>query len=114
MNKIIVTTVRQFGKTNKKIEDGYYIYCGRPSKYGNPFWMKDESMREQVIKDFKEKTLNKLDLTELLKLLKEDNLYLGCFCAPKACHCDVIKEKLEQLLTLENESKLESNDVTLS
>lgn len=30
-----------------------------------------------------------------------EDVYLGCYCAPEHCHCDIIKEKLEKKLILE-------------
>jgi hypothetical protein len=80
------------------IENTNYVFCGRPSKYGNPYPMKTEKDRQVVVDKFK-KDIDNIDLSELVELAKEnDILYLGCFCYPKLCHCEVIKEKIEEIL----------------
>lgn len=95
-DKIIkVVNAKYFGRQDKAVPTGYYIYCGRPSPYGNPYYMANEAMRQKVIADFEKKILPNLDITKLIELSKKGDLFLGCFCAPKACHCDKIKEKIE-------------------
>ena len=82
-------------------------YVGRAGKYGagsplaNPFWMADETKRDTVCNQYEEWFNNKLadgDVAvrnELVRLWKvgtaTGSLQLGCFCAPKRCHCDTIK-----------------------
>jgi len=84
----------------KENED--YEYCGRPSQYGNPFVMKSELYRQIVIDKFKKEVIPTLDLTELVTRVKASkNFYLGCYCFPKFCHCDTIKDKIEEII--ENE-----------
>lgn len=39
-----------------------------------------------------------------------EEVYLGCYCAPKHCHCDVIKEKLQKRLIKEKIKKLKKNE----
>ena len=78
-------------------------YCGRDASYkenginysilGNPFWMSDESQRAKVIADFRVKLnadrIADNSVWKALVALPKDAI-LGCFCAPKACHCQVI------------------------
>ena len=95
-----VVNVRTHGKVSKVMQDGtQYIYCGRPSRLGNPYWMKDESQRNIVI----EKCDKDVKFHEVIKELKEElikrnitKVHLGCFCYPRACHCDIIKRELEK------------------
>jgi len=44
---------------------------------------------------FREYILQKPELLECLPEL--DGKILGCFCKPKACHCDVLAELVENL-----------------
>lgn len=72
------------------------IYIGRGSPWGNPFKMKNNSAEERtrVIEEYKiwfEKHPKKF--TELVCARP---LRLGCFCKPKPCHGDYLKEKLDQ------------------
>ena len=75
------------------------VYCGRknPSMpsiggrypYGNPFKMDREEDRQDVIRSYalwvSEKPELLLDIQKNLK-----GLILACWCAPKACHCDIL------------------------
>lgn len=70
------------------------VRAHRPHLLGNPFVMRDESERELVCKQYAaqlrfnpSKAWDKI--REAIKALPEDAV-LGCFCAPKACHCDEI------------------------
>ena len=68
----------------------YDVYCGRPSKWGNPFEIGRDGNREEVIKKYKEYLLKN---EELLKDLGElRGKILGCWCAPQACHCEILAE----------------------
>lgn len=92
----------------KKDKDLYFqspkdfVYIGREnrhlnllaSKWANPFVMKREADREEVLKKFKEYILN---IPELLFSLHElDNKVLACYCSPKRCHGNILIE-LRQL-----------------
>lgn len=74
-------------------------YVGRPSPLGNPFYMADETMRDEVCDkyqswfDRKVKDNDPLVLAELRRLYKlgrEGPVKLICFCAPRRCHGDTI------------------------
>ena len=39
-----------------------------------------------------------------------EDVYLGCYCAPEHCHCDIIKEKLQKRLIKEKIKNLKKND----
>ena len=64
------------------------VYIGRPSKWGNPFTMNGEQDRERVIAQFEQYLLNSPELLAQLGELKGKDLV--CYCAPKACHGDIL------------------------
>ena len=70
------------------------VYIGRPSKWGNPFPIIPGSntlARAYVIRQYREWLLSRPDLMADAKreLAGKD---LVCFCAPAACHGDVLLE----------------------
>lgn len=70
----------------------YDIYIGRPSKWGNPFSIGKDGTREDVIAKYKEwitKGEGKYLLEDLYELKGKT---LACWCSPKACHGDILKE----------------------
>lgn len=97
-------------------------FCGRKSSYkvgitkgedysilGNPFSVKPWGVytRHESIQKFK--TYAQLEMkkkgefynkiVELTKLTKTQDIKLGCFCKPLACHCDVIISLIKLELT---------------
>lgn len=81
----------------KHARRGSYAYIGRPGSLGNPFVMHRESDRARVIDEFREwfyiKVEHDPEFREMVLALKGQDL--GCWCAPRACHGDVILEWLE-------------------
>ena len=71
----------------------YDIYIGRPSVWGNPFEIGQDGTREEVIEKYRQWLLTQPNLMLNLHLLKGKRL--GCWCKPKACHGDVLKELCE-------------------
>ena len=80
------------------------IYVGRPSPLGNPFAMQGEATRAQVIRDYEEWLAEQLldphsaasiEIYRLAALARKQDICLVCFCAPKACHADIIKRTIE-------------------
>lgn len=79
-------------------------YIGRGSPLGNPFVIGKDGSREQVIAKYRVwlnaqiMRKNPVVLDELNRLgnkvIDEKGLALQCFCYPKPCHGEVIKEKL--------------------
>ncbi len=82
------------------------IYCGRNTRNGwrasplhNPFSLPrsaSETERAACIDAFRVYFLKEIEggnrpILEALNALTEDSV-LGCWCKPKACHCDVIAE----------------------
>jgi hypothetical protein len=70
------------------------VYVGRPSKWGNPFVIGRDGTREQVIRKY-ECWLS----TDLKKQAKAElkGKVLACWCAPLACHGDVLARIANEL-----------------
>lgn len=84
---------------NVRFYNGPGIYVGRPTKWGNPFYVGRhgyEEDRQRVIRQFEEYARDRLarepDWLDDLR----DTPALMCYCAPKACHADVLKRMIEQ------------------
>lgn len=81
-----------------------YFYVGRPSIFGNPFPLYGEDTRAEAIRNFEAYFNRRIDnddefKAEVLGLHGSD---LACWCAPRACHADVILTWLEKYaLTIE-------------
>lgn len=73
---------------NKRVsQDGTYI--GRPSKFGNPFVIGQHGSRADVIARYEAWLLSQPALVEAAKReLRGKSLV--CWCAPLACHGDVL------------------------
>lgn len=67
------------------------VYIGRGSKWGNPFVIGTDGTREEVIAKYKAAVLANPALMDAIRReLKGKDL--RCFCAPKACHGDILLE----------------------
>jgi len=70
-------------------KEKFDVYIGRPSKWGNPFPLEDESERLEVIEQYRRWILMQPKL--LAVILEElEGKVLGCWCAPKPCHGNVL------------------------
>jgi len=103
MNKIHVVNKKDHAPTDKD------FYVGRGSVFGNPYTSKplDKSKaiyqaanKEDAITKYAEMLEVKIaskdkvvveGLNEMLETLKQSDIYLVCYCAPKRCHGDIIK-----------------------
>lgn len=81
----------------------YDIYIGRPSKWGNPFAIGKDGSREEVIQKYRTWLLQQNHLLEALPELFGKSL--ACWCAPHACHGDVLVEFAEKLQIAVGEQK---------
>ena len=69
----------------------YDVYVGRPSKWGNPFLMPRDGNREQVVEKYRIWINTNDELRgQIVKELR--GKVLGCWCAPQACHADILAE----------------------
>lgn len=97
---------------NKKVskEDG--IYIGRPSPLGNPFSHLPDTLgafrvasREEAVERYRDWLLTQLKgnteackvFWNLVQFYKDfGELTLVCWCVPKKCHGEIIKELIEK------------------
>jgi len=77
-------------------KETYDVYIGRPSKWGNPFSHLDNTLadfkvatRDEAIDKFEEWLLTQPELLAAVKTELRGKV-LGCWCAPKKCHGDVL------------------------
>jgi len=75
--------------------DAHDVYIGRPSKWGNPFSIGKDGDRDEVIAKYRAWIQTQPELLAALPELKRK--IVGCWCAPKACHGDVLMEMVEGL-----------------
>ncbi len=83
--------------------DEYDVYIGRAvveygierSKWENPFVMAEDSdaERNRVVNAYREWVIAQPGLMQSLEELRGKRL--GCWCAPKACHGDVLIQLLD-------------------
>ena len=106
-----ITVVNRYKNTG-----GGGIFIGRPSPLGNPFSHLDNvakhvtkvATREEAVAHYAEWLDEKIasrdpdvirELNRLLWMARDGPIKLVCFCAPKSCHGDVIRERLFQRLS---------------
>lgn len=91
-------------------KEPYDIYIGRPSKWGNPFSYKEETLakfkvknREESIQKYHEWIMNQPKLLESLHELKDKTL--GCWCKPNEgfkgrllCHGQILASLVDKVL----------------
>ena len=77
---------------NKKTSS-FDVYIGRRSKWGNPFRMKSENQRGEVIEKYEDYARQKFSKDELAVLVGKR---LGCFCKPRKCHGDILVKLIEE------------------
>lgn len=90
-----MTTV--VNKYKVDMSDPDIVYIGRGSIYGNPHAMTSELDRDSVIQAYRRTLKYWIDEGRITKemLLSLDGKRLACYCAPKACHGDVLVKAIE-------------------
>ena len=71
--------------------DKYDVYIGRPGPWGNPFEIGKDGNREQVVEKYAEWVLTQPDMVAKIQNELKGKV-LGCWCAPKLCHGDILAE----------------------
>jgi len=74
-------------------KQAFDVYIGRGSKWGNPFKIGVDGSRDEVIAKYREYLWDwvRRDHCEAIdQLAALHNKTLGCYCAPQACHGDVL------------------------
>lgn len=89
-----MTTANATQVVNIKAREEYDVYIGRPSKWGNPFFLAHRT-REKVIRQYREWLMSQPNLLAALPELRGKRL--GCYCAPLSCHGDVLAELANNL-----------------
>jgi hypothetical protein len=79
---------------NKRVSE-FDVYIGRGSKWGNPFRIGDHGDRDQVIAEYQRYICLRPNLIAALGELRGKRL--GCFCAPKPCHGDVLVDLVRMM-----------------
>lgn len=74
-----------------KLSHPYDVYVGRPSRWGNPFHLSREADRARVIAQYRAWLLAQPELVAAARQELRGKV-LGCWCAPKPCHADVLAE----------------------
>lgn len=87
------------------------VYIGRPSILSNPFIINRDGDRDEVIMKFKDYFIEKFLFDDqyrkdaldsvMSKSTLIDNIKLICHCKPNKCHGDVVKEVIEDYLTMD-------------
>ena len=111
MAKIDIVNVKKASKSGVRFNYiGHYNHHYRlpSSPIQNPFVIGVDGDRETTLQKYRDWLCQKLYIDdspqrrEIIRLWIEarekGSLTLGCWCAPKACHGDVVKELLEQHL----------------
>ena len=66
----------------------HHVYIGRPSKWGNPFAVGKHGQRGDCIGLYERWLRENAALFAALDELR--GLVLGCWCAPRACHGELL------------------------
>ena len=103
------------------------FYCGRGSALGNPFTpIKSKETKAKFIVKSREEAISRYlsyfdamygsnvkftaAVDEIYKKYKDGkDVFLGCYCAPLECHCDVIVKKLRNRLIKEKVENIKKN-----
>lgn len=75
------------------------VYVGRGSPWGNPFKIGPDGDRTEVIERFRVEVLPTLNVTPLR------GKDLVCYCAPQACHADLLLQKANTPLETKTEAR---------
>ena len=106
-------TIRVVSKRSggtKPVPGELVINIARPSVLGNPFHMRSESQRAQVVADYREWLQNRYgvdaavtnELHRIADLVKQGKqVAVECWCAPCACHGDVVVDAVNWINTQE-------------
>lgn len=94
--------------------DPRHVYVGRSmarqgltgSPLGNPFRLEREEDRQFVLHRYEHSIRERIswggavtrEFTRLCELARTGDLHLYCWCAPKACHADIIKRLIEEAI----------------
>ena len=99
--------IRVVNLKNYTLNEGEVLMrVDRATPLGNPYPMKHEGQRGEVIAKYARWIRHEMNspfsktsdyLKEIKKIADEKDVALGCWCYPKLCHANVIKRVLEQI-----------------
>jgi len=72
------------------------VYIGRGSKWGNPYVIGKDGTREDVIQKYEAYLNTRQDLLDAI-VPELQGKVLGCYCAPQACHGDLLAEYADNM-----------------
>lgn len=83
------------------------IKVDRSTPVGNPFYMRNESMRDEVCYKYEPYFYKKVKdagefrdyVAYIYRTALKHDVALGCWCAPKRCHADTIAAFINQFLS---------------
>ena len=75
-------------KVVHKSKAPFDVYIGRPSIWGNPFPLHENTTRDRVMRAYVEWVVKQPRLMRQVGELRGKTL--GCWCAPKRCHGDAL------------------------
>ena len=87
------------------------VYVGRPAALGNPLIIGRDGTRADVVEGYRtwlkrmieQQNLGvQFELSRIADIAKQSNVRLYCWCAPEACHADVIRETVQRYLDTGN------------
>lgn len=83
---------------NARHGEGFDVFIGRPSKWGNPFSV-EKYGRAECIRTYKQLLWSRMKnpAYRVMMLEELDGKTLQCFCAPLPCHGDVLIAAIEWL-----------------
>jgi hypothetical protein len=80
-----------------KWRDGYDVYIGRGTAWGNPFRITKEQGRDEVVEKYRRHLWKQIQSGTVTRemLIELDGKRLGCFCKPARCHGDILVNAIE-------------------
>lgn len=92
---IVVSLRENHARLVRRAEaEGYLVPVDRRTEWGNPFEMPHDGDRQTVIRNYADHYLPfKPSLLSRISELR--GKALACWCAPKPCHADVLKERAD-------------------
>ena len=91
-NQTETTTAVINKKFSSRTAQKLSVYIGRPSKWGNPYPLINESRRDLICEQYEEYIATRLIKDEITEedFHEFDGKNMMCFCAPKRCHGDTL------------------------
>ena len=71
-----------------------YVFIGKTSKWGGPFQVAWDGDQQEIVEKYRDWVKSQPKLLADLPSLR--GKVLGCYCAPRPCHGDVLIELLQE------------------